>query len=57
MVDIANATMPRHTWETGARMEGDTYDKWPVWARLIVIVGLSALLWGGIISAAVALFG
>ena len=57
MVDIANATMPRHTWDAGARVDRDTYDKWPVWARLIIIVGLSALLWGGIISAAVALFG
>ena len=33
-----------------------SYEKWPVWARLVVIVGLSALLWGGIISAAIALF-
>jgi hypothetical protein len=23
--------------------------KWPVWIRLIVIIGLSALLWAGII--------
>ena len=57
MVDIANATMPRHAWESSARMEGEAYDKWPVWARLIIIVGLSTLLWGGIISAAIALFG
>ena len=31
--------------------------KWPVWARLLVIVGLSALLWAGIISGIMALFG
>ena len=31
--------------------------KWPVWARLLVIVGLSALLWAGIISGMMALFG
>jgi hypothetical protein len=38
------------------RSDQDAYDKWPVWARLSVIVGLSALLWWGIISAAIALF-
>jgi uncharacterized heparinase superfamily protein len=31
--------------------------KWPVWAQLLVIVGISALLWAGIISGIVALFG
>lgn len=31
--------------------------KWPVWVRLVTIVGLSAGLWGAIIWAAVALFG
>ena len=43
--------------DTGANAEQETYDKWPVWARLVIIVGLSALLWAGIISALVALFG
>ena len=56
MVDIANAALSRRTWEMGGRMDQDSYEKWPVWARLVVIVGLSALLWGGIISAAIALF-
>ena len=32
-------------------------EKWPVWARMLVIIGLSALLWTGIISAVVALIG
>jgi hypothetical protein len=31
--------------------------KWPVWVRLVTIIGLSAGLWGAIIWAAVALFG
>jgi hypothetical protein len=39
------------------RIEGNRHDKWPVWARIVVIVGLSALLWAGIISGAMALFG
>ena len=57
MVDIANASIAHRTWDTGANAEQETYDKWPVWARLEIIVGLSALLWAGIISALVALFG
>ena len=32
-------------------------DKWPVWARLLIIVGLSALMWAGIIAGMVSLFG
>lgn len=57
MVDIANASIARRNWETGAHAEQEAYDKWPVWARLVIIVGLSALLWAGIISAVVALLG
>nr|WP_321510431.1 hypothetical protein [uncultured Hyphomonas sp.] len=57
MVDIANASIAHRTWDTGANAEQETCDKWPVWARLVIIVGLSALLWAGIISALVALFG
>ncbi len=30
-------------------------EKWPVWLRLIIIIGLSAALWTGIISIAVTL--
>ena len=56
VVDIASTTVSHRTWEAGSRAEPETYEKWPVWARLLVIVGLSVLLWGGIISAAVALF-
>ena len=32
-------------------------DKWPVWARLLIIVSLSALMWAGIIAGMVSLFG
>ncbi len=32
-------------------------EKWPVWLRLLTIVGLSAGLWSAIIWAAVAIFG
>ncbi len=31
--------------------------KWPVWLRLVTIIGLSAGLWCALIWAAVALFG
>ena len=31
-------------------------EKWPVWLRLVVIIGLSAALWTGIISIAVTIF-
>lgn len=57
VVDIANATIAHRSWEPGIHAEQEAYDKWPVWARLAIIVGLSALLWAGIISAVVALFG
>lgn len=57
VVDLANATIAHRGWDAGIHAEQETYDKWPVWARLLIIVGLSALLWAGIISAAVALFG
>jgi len=32
-------------------------EKYPVWTRLIIIAGLSALLWDGIINGMIALFG
>ena len=38
-------------------MSDYTEGKWPVWVRLVTIVGLSAGLWGAIIWAAVAVFG
>lgn len=57
MVDVANATVSSRAWELDARIEQDTYEKWPVWVRLIVIVGLSALLWAAIISGVVAILG
>ncbi|MEZ6002156.1 hypothetical protein [Hyphomonas sp.] len=57
MVDLANATIAHRGWDAGIHAEQETYDKWPVWIRLLIIVGLSALLWAGIISAAVTLFG
>ena len=56
MVDIANVAISHRGWDASVRSDQDAYDKWPVWARLSVIVGLSALLWWGIISAAIALF-
>ncbi len=57
VVDIANVAISPRGWDASVRSDQDAYDdKWPVWARLSVIVGLSALLWWGIISAAIALF-
>lgn len=32
-------------------------DKWPVWLRLVVILGLSAVLWAVIIAGLFTLFG
>jgi hypothetical protein len=31
--------------------------KWPVWLRLVTIIGLSTALWAAIIWAAVSIFG
>lgn len=54
-------TSADYTLETQRRSDaghfsGTTTRLWPVWARLVVIVGLSALLWAGIISGMMALF-
>lgn len=40
-----------------AVMTDQSEGKWPVWVRLVTIIGLSAGLWGAIIWAAVSLFG
>jgi hypothetical protein len=32
-------------------------EKWPVWLRLVTIIGLSTGLWAAIIWAAVSIFG
>lgn len=48
--------VPFSSWEQLASYEAEQ-DKWPVWARLLIIGGLSLLLWFGIIAAAVILFG
>lgn len=39
-----------------ALMSEYTDGKWPVWVRLITIIGLSAGLWAAIIWAAIVLF-
>ncbi|HPE47194.1 MAG TPA: hypothetical protein PLR76_02310 [Hyphomonas sp.] len=56
VVDVANASVSHRAWEIDARAEQDNYEKWPVWVRIVVIIGLSALLWAGIISGVTALF-
>ncbi len=38
-------------------MDEYTEDKWPVWLRLVTIIGLSTGLWAAIIWAAVSIFG
>jgi hypothetical protein len=40
-----------------SRMDEYTEGKWPVWLRLVTIIGLSAGLWAAIIWAAAAIFG
>jgi len=40
-----------------ALMNDYSEGKWPVWLRLITIIGLSAGLWGAIIWAAMTAFG
>lgn len=53
---IPAAALPR-VKRAEAQDAGAVTDKWPVWSRLVIIVGLSSLLWAGIISAAVGVFG
>jgi hypothetical protein len=38
-------------------MEEYNEGKWPVWVRLVTIIGLSTGLWAAIIWAAVSIFG
>lgn len=40
-----------------SRMNDYTEGKWPVWLRLVTIIGLSAGLWAAIIWAAMTAFG
>lgn len=40
-----------------ALMDDYSEGKWPVWVRLVTIIGLSAGLWSAIIWAAVSIFG
>ena len=47
-------TAPRPDY---ALMEDFTEGKWPVWVRLVTIIGLSTGLWSAIIWAAVSIFG
>ncbi len=56
LIDVVSAAIMPRSWELDSRIEPETYDKWPVWARLIIIVGLSGLLWAAIISGIMALF-
>ena len=38
-------------------LEDSNEGKWPLWVRLVTIIGLSAGLWAAIIWAAVSIFG
>ncbi len=40
-----------------ALMDHYTEGKWPIWLRLVTIIGLSAGLWAAIIWAAISIFG
>jgi hypothetical protein len=40
-----------------ALMNDYSEGKWPVWLRLVTIIGLSAGLWAAIIWAAISIFG
>ncbi|MEZ5998296.1 MAG: hypothetical protein R3B98_06345 [Hyphomonas sp.] len=57
MVDVANAAVSSRAWEQDARIGRSNDEKWPVWVRLVIIIGLSALLWAGIISGVIAVLG
>jgi len=50
-----NARMPARA--DYSLMSDCTEGKWPVWVRLVTIIGLSAGLWAAIIWAAVSIFG
>lgn len=49
---VSTAPRPDYTL-----MEDITDGKWPVWVRLVTIIGLSTGLWSAIIWAAVSIFG
>jgi hypothetical protein len=49
---VGMSAVPDH-----AVMNDYSEGKWPVWLRLVTIIGLSAGLWAAIIWAAISIFG
>lgn len=54
-VFCAQARMPAPA--DHAAVNDHSEGKWPVWLRLVTIIGLSAGLWAAIIWAAISVFG
>lgn len=49
MMHVSPDTATFHIIDDSLAPDVDHLTKWPIWLRLIIIVGLSALLWTGII--------
>ena len=46
----AEPTTSRH-YQSDVQTDIENFGKWPVWLRIVLIVGLSSALWAGIILA------
>jgi len=49
MMHLAAEPTTVRTYESDGNADIENFGKWPVWLRIVLIVGLSASLWTGII--------
>tara|TARA_R100000365_G_C2721478_1_gene53887 strand:+ start:709 stop:918 length:210 start_codon:yes stop_codon:yes gene_type:complete len=49
MMHLAAEPTTVRTYESDVNADIENFGKWPVWLRIVLIVGLSASLWTGII--------
>lgn len=50
MMPLTSEAQHMGGFEAPSMPQSQIDDKWPVWLRIVTIVGLSGLLWYGIIS-------
>ena len=55
MMNLAAETGVIANFQEDTNADIENFGKWPVWLRIVLIVGLSSALWAGIILAITAL--
>ncbi|MEE2922137.1 hypothetical protein [Hyphomonas sp.] len=51
MMNLATETGVIRNFQDDTNADIENFGKWPVWLRIVLIVGLSSALWAGIILA------